>query len=104
MKKKIAIELNKLRKKYNVPWWKDLDWLKISVYEYTNTNGHLKISEDFIRYFHKKLNWELLCKNHTLSEKLMRDFSDKLNWSADEIERLRKQVALQPIKKAVDKP
>jgi len=45
------------------------------------------LSEDFIREFKDKVNWDKISQHQTLSEDFIREFQDKVNW--DEISRIR---------------
>jgi len=48
------------------------DWEHISQYKY--------LTEDFIRMFHNKVHWGLICTDQILSEPFIREFKDEVNW------------------------
>lgn len=47
-------------------------WRDISEYS--------KLSEEFIRVFEDKVDWELVCQYQKLSEELIREFQSKVDW------------------------
>ena len=51
----------------------DFNWDRISFYEN-------ELSEDFIREFKDKVNWEILSFYQTLSEDFIRKLKNKVNW------------------------
>ena len=40
-----------------------------------------KLSENFIREFKNRINWECISKHQKLSESFIREFQDKVNWN-----------------------
>ena len=53
----------------------DFDWNDEKFYFY-----HEAFSEDFIREFQDKVNWDIISYHQTLSEDFIREFQDKVNW------------------------
>ena len=49
--------------------------------DWDNISENQKLSEDFIREFQNKVDWEKISKYQTLSEDFIREFKDKVNWN-----------------------
>lgn len=52
----------------------DFEWDRIIYYK------NSELTEDFIREFHDKVNWEYISKCQKLSENFIREFHDKVDW------------------------
>lgn len=63
------IVINKLE---DIPIEHNFDWDDISKYQ--------KLSEDFIREFHNKVNWNMISKYQKLSEDFIKEFENKVDW------------------------
>ena len=53
-----------------------IDWYYVTEENYNN------FTEDFIRLFYDKLNWNAICWRMDLSEDLLREFKDYVKWDA----------------------
>ena len=66
--------------KKHIKWEKyydpDFNWNDEEFYYYSKA----ALSEDFIREFQDKVNWEYISLYQKLSEEFIREFQDKVNW------------------------
>ena len=76
MKEAVMKELTIICKKLNLPCdFSEFDfmiWLEFAEYEF--------LTEDFMKEFHKYLDWDMLSMTQKLSEDLIWEFRDRVDW------------------------